>query len=498
MIPILYESNETAFTSNGLGRMRDCISCKVKEERNGVYECEFEYPTSGQLYEKILSGRIIACTHDDEGDVQPFDIIGHTKPINGIVTFHAVHVSYRLNYAPMIPSAPIPTRSVGAYMTVLRNGLVNPLTGNPWPYIGQGKDFQFETDLTGTGDAKAFMDNDGTYRMIRSLLGGTEGSLLDTFHGEFKFDKFTVKLLRNRGVKRNLTVRYGVNMAEYNDETDGSGAYNCAIAQWKGDDNGANKTVVTRVESGFASYNGRKDYTILDMSDKFESAPTAAQLAAAAKRQITNDVTYLPASSINVKFVRIQDDPEYQNLKGLYKCNLCDTIRVVFPAYGLDADFKIVSTTYDVLMDRYEEMELGTLQTTLAEALSVSSGGGSSGTAQARYADYVSEKGTSGSWKYRKWKSGKIEAWATLSKSVAITTASPAYGGYRTASEITFAIPSGIFSSTPGIVLATKSGANSARVMNMHANSATELAGYFSSAASETLNCSVNFYVVQN
>jgi hypothetical protein len=39
--------------------------------------------------------------------------------------------------------------------------------------------------------------------------------------------------------------------------------------------------------------------------------------------------------------------------------------------------FKIVKTVYDVLLDRFTSMELGTLQTTLSEALGIGSGGSS-------------------------------------------------------------------------------------------------------------------------
>ena len=95
MIPIIYESTETAFVSNGLGRLRDCISCKVTEERNGVYELEMEYPVSGANYDLIRPGRIIACTHEDGDDIQPFDIVGLEKPIDGTVVVKGVHISYR-------------------------------------------------------------------------------------------------------------------------------------------------------------------------------------------------------------------------------------------------------------------------------------------------------------------------------------------------------------------------------------------------------------------
>ena len=44
MIPILYDFAETDFTSQGVGRLNDCISCTVKEVINGEYEMEFQYP----------------------------------------------------------------------------------------------------------------------------------------------------------------------------------------------------------------------------------------------------------------------------------------------------------------------------------------------------------------------------------------------------------------------------------------------------------------------
>ena len=96
MIPILYDSNETLFASNGICRLRDVISCVVTEERNGIYECDFEYPVTGAHFDKIQIGKIVAVEHDDTNDIQPFDIVSVSKELNGVVTFHAVHISYRL------------------------------------------------------------------------------------------------------------------------------------------------------------------------------------------------------------------------------------------------------------------------------------------------------------------------------------------------------------------------------------------------------------------
>lgn len=57
MIPILYEKDERQFTSNGLGRLSDCLRCTVTEERNGIFECEFDYPVTGWLYGEISADR---------------------------------------------------------------------------------------------------------------------------------------------------------------------------------------------------------------------------------------------------------------------------------------------------------------------------------------------------------------------------------------------------------------------------------------------------------
>ena len=103
MIPILFDQTEKLFTSGGLGFLADCTRCQVSQERNGIFECEFEYPITGPLYDKIQERRIIFATHDDSGDPQPFDIYARSAPINGLVTFYAHHISYRLSNSVVMP-----------------------------------------------------------------------------------------------------------------------------------------------------------------------------------------------------------------------------------------------------------------------------------------------------------------------------------------------------------------------------------------------------------
>lgn len=357
MIPILYDTNEMAFTNNGLGRLRDCISCLVTEERNGIYELDFEYPVTGANYDLIQLGRIVAVTHDDTGDVQPFDIVSFTKPIDGVVAFHCTHISYRQSYYTFVP----PKNSIQSLTDAF-----TMFEQDPYPAPNP---FHYSTNITSSAYAACA---DGLPHSVRQMLGGMEGSLLDTFGGEYEWDKWNVILHSARGTIRDFTIRYGVNMLEYNDETDNEGAFSSCIPYWANGDDivwgtpiGANSKTITQ----------RKETVPLDLTEKFENKPTATQLRNAAKSYMDSNHTFLPAQTINVSFVRLQDMGEYADFQNLLTCQLCDTITVIFPDYKTQGQFKIVKTVWNVLEKRFEEMELGTLSTSLSEALGISQTG---------------------------------------------------------------------------------------------------------------------------
>lgn len=350
MIPILYEKDETLFIRNGLGRLRDCISCTCVEERNSIYEVDFEYPVTGAHFDEIQVGRIIGVTHDESGDIQPFDIVSHSKPINGIVTFHCTHISYRQSYMT-VAGASVNSLAV-AFRLLLQAEPNNP--------------FRYETDKDSVGYLGAA---DGIPHSVRQILGGIQGSILDAYGGEYEWDKWTVNLWESRGQIRDFKIRYGVNMLDYNEEYDIQGTYSSCRPYWTD----GNITVIgNRVDSNGSTVTGRGECVPLDLSDRFEEMPTMTELESLALSYMNSNNTFVPAQNIHVEFVRLQD-MGYEELENLLQCNLCDTITVVFPYNNGSAQYKIVKTVWDVLRDRYESMELGDLSVTLAEALGVSS-----------------------------------------------------------------------------------------------------------------------------
>lgn len=353
MIPVLYESTEQAFISNGLGRLRDMVSCVVSEERNNIFECQFEYPVTGAHFDDITIGRIIAVSHDDTGDVQPFDIVSYSRPIDGVVTFHAVHVSYRLTQMT----------ATGANINSLADALTMLGTAEP------ANPFTFTADFTST----AFMASaDGIPRTVKQFLGGIEGSILDTYGGEYEWDGFNVILHKARGVVRDWSIRYGVNLIDSTDEVDSMGTFTSCIPFWSGSDSDGATVMVMgdKVDSGLISIDGRDRCVPLDLTDRFETQPTKAQVESEALSQMQAKQVNIPAQTITVEFARLQDFPEYAGMGQLLACSLCDTLTVYLPG-GQSGQFKIVKTEWDALKDTYVSMELGTLSTTLSEALGI-------------------------------------------------------------------------------------------------------------------------------
>ena len=348
MIPILYEKTETQFLSNGLGRLTECVSCEVTEERNGIYECEFKYPLSGRFCKEMMeNGGVISATHDDNGDRQAFDIYKFSAPIDGIVTFNAHHISYRLNGVIVTPFT---ASSCAGALQEIKNHSANT---NP---------FSFSTDKSVVA---TFIQP--VPANARGLLAGQSGSILDVYGtGEYEFDMFDVKLHLHRGQDKGVTIRYGKNLSEMTNVLDKSGTYNAIAPYWT---NG--ETTVILPEVYIAVTSATEIYCVpADLSSDFEQQPSRSELREAAMARLSAMNPSVPDENITINFEALWQTAEYEDVAVLQKVSLCDTVSIFFPAIGVTrASAKIIKTVYDTLREKYISMEFGKAKTTLAESI---------------------------------------------------------------------------------------------------------------------------------
>jgi phage minor structural protein len=390
MIPILFESTETSFTTNGIGRLSDAISCIVTEERNGIYELEMQYPITGQYFDELTHSRIIFATPADGKSGQPFRIYRIEKPLNGICTIYAEHISYELAHIPVKPF------SATACAAAL-NGLVTN--------AGQTCPFTVWTNKSVTANFTLREP-----RTFRELLGGTQGSILDVYgKGEYEFDKYLVKLYVNRGTDSGVVIRYAKNLTELVNDENIEEVYTGVCPYWASE----NGTVVMLPEvaiwASTAANFPYKRTKIVDFSNEFEEQPTVAQLRARTNEFIAANDIGIPKVNIDVSFVplwqtegaslgspqfdlvipgrvegdtlvdvagRVEGDTVYfedayfevsfNDYKILERVHLCDTITVQYDALGVSYKAEVIKTIYDVLRDRYESIEVGEPKTTLA------------------------------------------------------------------------------------------------------------------------------------
>lgn len=376
MIPILHNGDETRFINNGIGRLSDATRCVVEEERNGVYELQLDYPITGKHFEDIKQGRIIVATHDDKGDLQPFEVYRRTVPdLNGIVTFYAHHISYKLNGVTV---EPFTAGSCVAALQAIKDKSINL---NP---------FTFWTDKTTTANFTS-----DAPRNARAMLAGEENSILDVFgSGEYEFDKFTVKLHAARGTDSDCEIRYGKNLTDLNQDIDTSGTFNAIVPFWKDSEGNIlmlpekiivyegiepqttyltdHNLIVIRTETGepIEVTFREVDAAPMDLSDAFEEMPTVEQLRQAAKARFEPGEYWAPKENLTVDFVQLWQTEEYKDYAGLQRVSLCDTVSVYYPQVAIAAvKQKVVRVVYNVLLDRYDSIELGALQTTLGEQI---------------------------------------------------------------------------------------------------------------------------------
>lgn len=341
----LYESSENKFDTNGIGALSP-VSCLVTEERNGEYELEMEYPITGEHYKEIQNRRIILAKPNVTDREQPFRIYKISRPMGGIVAVYARHISYDLSG---IPLSPITAGSVTEALSKIQSAsaIDNPFTF--WSDKSTVANFMIDTPSS-----------------VRSNMGGKAGSLLDVYGGEYAYDRYTVRLYNQRGNDNGVTIRYGKNLTDLAQEENIESVYTGIYPFWKKEEE------YFELPQKIVKAEGTFDFNrvmTLDLSSDFDNKPTAAELKSKAESYMKSNKIGVPKVSIKVSFIPLEQTEEYKNIAVLERVNLCDTVTVIFDKLGVNATAKCVKTVYNVLLERYDSLELGEAKTNIVDTI---------------------------------------------------------------------------------------------------------------------------------
>lgn len=356
MIPILYDKSETKFESNGIGRLVDAISCICTEERNGAYTVTMEYPVQGAISGELVPERIISViAHDGDEKTQPFRINAiSVKDKKKTVTCQ--HISYQTNAVYAEPY------NDGRYSD-------NPLVWMQWitEHITDAMPFKLSSDIGQISTTKK-MPQWTIPKTVKSLLMGEEGSLLDLYGGEYLYDRYDIKLLKNRGRDNGVRIVYGKNLVSADQSIDLTDTWTSVIAYWEKEEEKKKTCIMSaRMDRAGASYAYHRT-KVIDVTSDFEEQPTKEQLNDKARSYLNGNYGE-PKFSVKAQFIPLYKSLEYKDLAGIEHVNLCDTVTVTYPMLGINQKTKVVKTAYNVLMDRYDSVEIGEIRQSIADTM---------------------------------------------------------------------------------------------------------------------------------
>ena len=330
-------------TSNGKGQI-ECINPLVTENLNGSFELEFDCAISEKYFSLLKVGGILKCKANQQlNSMQMFRIYFISKPINGVANIRCQHVSYDLTGTVVKPFT-----ATGASSAV--SGMLTNVIGTT--------PFTMTTDITNTV-SNFTLD---IPRSFRECLGGYEGSLLDVFRGEYEWDNLTVKMLAHRGADNGVRIAYGKNLTDLTQEENNENVYDAVYGYAIVDD-------TFYPPSGIYNKTGATNpkVKIVDFSGDYQSGdtPSQADLYSKAQTYATNNDIEVPNVNIKVSFVPLWQTEEYKEILPLERVSVGDTVHVFFEKLGVTATARVIKTVWNVNLNRYEEIELGSARANL-------------------------------------------------------------------------------------------------------------------------------------
>lgn len=360
MRPILYNANETAFETYGLGEI-DATKAQVTRERNGNYTLYIEYPASGPLASVFKNDMRIKSDAGLRTKNQTFFITRVVKDSTGISKVYAKHISH-LTETMAIRNNTVVSGTAPAALSIWASNCLGGIRFDVWSDIELSSKTSWDI---------------ANFKTARDALGGVSGSILDVWGGEYEFDNTTIRLHKQLGRKSPIVLEYGRNILRAEDDQDIESAYTSVYPyatytpenQGTGDATGSTQQVTVELPEKYVDgpyiglYNERR-VLIVDFSSNFKEkeVPTVDKLRKLAKDYAINNRLGLPKINTKIEYVDLSKTLDYKLTQILEEAELCDIVPIYYPEIGLTSeDAKLTTIVYDVLLEQNDSVEVGVI-----------------------------------------------------------------------------------------------------------------------------------------
>lgn len=341
----IFSLDTTDFTYNGYGFLTDIISAEVYEEINGQYVLNMEYLVNGHLAEYLERENIIVCKVAD-GTEQAFRIKYIDKNFKTIL-IKAYHISYDLADDLIIDIAPTNLQAQAFGRWILNNSTTHAQL------------YTFNSNISTINSARYIRKN-----VLECFMGNDENSMLNKFSGEFKRNNYTITFNNRIGADNGVRLLIGKNINEIKITTDDTSLYTRIVpVGYNGltlpeiyvDSSLINnypfpKGCIAKFDNIKYDETGEDPEAYSDINDFYDA------LRAAANQLYTNGLDK-PIINVNINWIDLSKTKEYENYTSLETIRLGDTLTCDMGTFNYTT--RVISTTYNVLLDRITEFQIG-------------------------------------------------------------------------------------------------------------------------------------------
>lgn len=352
----LYKYNETDFNHDGIGILKDTISCIVERELNGNWFLNLEYLLIGDKSDYIKEHCVLKVP--TPGGLQLFRIKEIEKDMESI-NVYAEHIFFDLA-KNFIRDTNIVAKTRSEAIKQILNSTLNP---HRFKYV--------ETDNNTTQKNLRIVRKDG----VSALLGSEDNTVVNRYAGEIDIDNFNISSKDQIGKNTNLTIEYAKNLTGILETVDMSEVATRIVPQ------GANELLLPEyfidspnIGSYYQPLVAHMEFSEVEVVSKdeatadkpeFSQEQAYAELRRLVKELYDNGIDK-PTYSYDISFIDLSNTVEYKSFKDMYSLDIGDIVRVKHIDMNLDLDCRIRNYRYNSLINEFENLQIGTIKKSIS------------------------------------------------------------------------------------------------------------------------------------
>ena len=352
----LYKYNETDFTHDGIGILKDTISCIVERELNGNWFLNLEYLLQGNKAEFIKEHCVLKVP--TPSGLQLFRIKEIEKDMESI-NVYAEHIFFDLA-KNFIKDTNIVAKTRSEAIKQILNSTLNP---HKFKYVG--------TDNNTTQKNLRIVRKDGA----SALLGSEDNTVINRYGGEIDIDNFNISSKDRIGKNTNLVIEYAKNLTGILETVDMSDVATRIVPQ------GVNGLLLPEyfidspyVGSYYQPLVAHMEFSEVEVVSKdeatadkpeFSQDQAYAELRRLVKELYDNGIDK-PSYTYDISFIDLSNTLEYKSFKDVFSLNIGDIVRVKHRDMNLDLDCRIRNYRYNSLIDEFENLQVGTIKKSIS------------------------------------------------------------------------------------------------------------------------------------